>query len=65
MISRVPFHSFLILNLYIIINVYIYILYQLCYIKYKDILIYVYLNYNNIVQNIINIIWKIKFYKII
>ena len=35
---------------------YIYILYQLCYIKYNDILIYVYLNYNNIVQNIINII---------
>ena len=61
---------------------YTYILYQLCYIKYNDILIYVYLalraclhgnkcarkrvvNYNNIVQYIINIIWKIKFYKII
>ena len=43
----------------------IYILYQLCYINYNDILIYVYLNYNNIVQNIINIIWKIKCYKII
>ena len=41
---------------------YTYILYQLCYIKYNDILIYVYLNYNNIVQNIINI-WKIKCYK--
>ena len=70
MIFRVPFHSFLILNLYIIINVYIYIyiyiyIYQLSYIKYNDILIYVNLNYNNIVQNIINIIWKIKFYKII
>ena len=36
------------------------ILYQLCYIKYNVILIYVYLNYNNIVLNNINIIWKIK-----
>ena len=44
---------------------YTYILYQLCYIKDNDILIYVYLNYNNIKQNIINIIWKIKLYKTI
>ena len=43
---------------------YTYILHKLCYIKYNDILIYVYLNYN-ILQTIINIIWKIKFYKII
>ena len=50
--------------MYIYIYIYIYI-YQLSYIKYNDILIYVNLNYNNIVQNIINIIWKIKFYKII
>ena len=28
---------------------------------HDDILIYLYLNYNNIVQNIINIFWKIKF----
>ena len=54
------------INLYIIINVYIYIyiLYKSCYIKYKDILIYLYLNYNNIVLNSINIIRKIKFHKI-
>ena len=33
--------------------------------KYNDILIYVYLNYNNRGLNSINIIWKIKCYKII
>ena len=48
-----------------ILNLYIYILYKLYYIKYNDILIYVYINYNNIVLNRINIIWKIKFNKII
>ena len=32
-----------------------YILYKLCYIKYNDISIYVYLNCNNIVLNSINI----------
>ena len=40
-----------------------YILYQLCYIKYNDILINVYLNYNNIVQN--NLIIIIIMYSII
>ena len=58
-IFRFPFHYFFYTKLYIIINLYIYI-YKICYIKYNDILIY--LNYNNIVKNII---WKIKFYKII
>ena len=37
---------------------YIYILYQLCYLKYNDILIYVYLNYNNIVQILIILFGK-------
>ena len=35
------------IQIYIYIYIYIYILYKLFYITYNDILIYVYLNYNN------------------
>ena len=45
-------------------NLYIYIISIILYL-YNDILICVYLNYNNRVLNSINIIWKIKCYKII
>ena len=57
MIFRVPFYSFFDTKfIYYYEFIYIYILYQLYYIKYNDILIYLYLNYNNRVLNSINII---------